>query len=196
MTTPVDRSGHGRRSAPGEAYPVQPRRWSLRARLIALVVATAAIALVAVNIVLPLVVRTAAIDAKDATLAAVISAISRSRVNAQDLSDLSNLAQLRGEIGWSTVSDSGISQVQVPTISDAGANPDLSDNMDWLLEAVTVPDSTDANKRYRAQGVPFRSPRATGTWSPGCRSAMSTRPSSASSWWNCWSRPGCWSCSG
>ncbi len=153
-----------------EAYPVQPRRWSLRARLIALVVATAAIALVAVNIVLPLVVRDAAIDAKDATLAAVITAVSRSRVNAQDLSDLSNLAQLRGEIGWSTVSESGISQVQVPTVSDAGANPDFSDNMDWLLEAVTVPDSSDANKRYRAQGVPVQvDARATVTWSPGCR---------------------------
>ena len=145
-----------------DAYPVQPRRWSLRARLIALVVATAAIALVAVNIVLPLVVRTAAIDAKDATLGAVISAISRSRVNAQDLSNLSNLAELRGEIGWSTISESGISQVQVPTISDAEANPDLSDNEDWLLEAVTVPDSTDANKRYRAQGVPFRSTQGDG----------------------------------
>ena len=73
-----------------------PRRWSLRARLIALVVATAAIALLAVNIALPLVVRDAAITAKDATLASVINAVSRSSVNAQDLSDLSNLAQLRG----------------------------------------------------------------------------------------------------
>ena len=126
----------------------------------------------------------------------MISAISRSRVNAQDLSDLSSLAQLRGEIGWSTVSESGISQVQVPTVSDAGANPDLSENTDWLAEAVTVPDSTDANKRYRAQGVPFSSTQ--GDRLPGrlgVAGATSTRPSSGSSWWNCWSPSACSCCS-
>ena len=80
----------------------------------------------------------------------------------QDLSDLSTLTQLRGEIGWSTVSDSGISQVQVPTVSDSGANPELSQNSDWLDEAVTVQDSTDPIKRYRAQGVPFTSPQGPG----------------------------------
>ena len=142
------------RPRPGQ-HPVPPRRWSLRARLIALVVATAAIALLAVNIALPLVVRDAAITAKDATLASVINAVSRSRVNAQDLSDLSNLAQLRGEIGWSTVSDAGISEVEVPTVSEPGANPDVSATMDWLTEAVTVRDSRDGDTRYRAQGVPF-----------------------------------------
>ena len=142
------------RPRPGQ-HPVPPRRWSLRARLIALVVATAAIALLAVNIALPLVVRDAAITAKDATLASVINAVSRSRVNAQDLSDLSNLAQLRGEIGWSTVSDAGISEVEVPTVSEPGANPDVSATTDWLTEAVTVQDSRDGDTRYRAQGVPF-----------------------------------------
>src|SRR4051794_30911912 len=140
------------RARPGQ-HPVPPRRWSLRARLIALVVATAAIALLAVNIALPLVVRDAAITAKDATLASVINAVSRSRVNAQDLSDLSNLAQLRGEIGWSTVSDAGISEVEVPTVSEPGANPDVSATTEWLTEAVTVRDSRDGDTRYRAQGV-------------------------------------------
>ena len=156
----------GQRSA---QHTVSPRRWSLRARLIALVVATAAIALVAVNIVLPLVVRNAAIAAKDATLAGVISAVSRSRVNAQVLSDLSSLTQLRGEIGWSTVSESGISEVQVPTVSDGRANPQLSDNAGWLTGPTTVPDSTDSEKRYRAQGVPFTSVEGSGylvAWMP------------------------------
>jgi len=76
-------------------------------------------------------------------------------VNVQDLSDLSNLAQLRGEIGWSTVSDAGISEVEVPTVSEPGANPDVSATTDWLTEAVTVQDSRDGDTRYRAQGVPF-----------------------------------------
>jgi len=142
----------GQRAA---VHPVAPRRWSLRARLIALVVATAAVALVAVNIVLPLVVRDAAIATKDATLTGVITAVSRdSRVTARMLTDLSSLAQLRGEIGWSSVSASGISQVQVPTVSDGTANPDLSDPA-WLTGAVTVPDASNSDQRYRARGFPI-----------------------------------------
>ncbi|MGS0685749.1 sensor histidine kinase [Nakamurella sp. GG22] len=132
---------------------VSHRRWSLRARLIALVVATAAVALVAVNIVLPLVVRDAAIAAKDATLTGVITTISRdSNVSARMLSDLSSLAQLRGEIGWSSVSGSGISLVEVPTVSDSTANPDVA-GIDWSTSGpVTVPDSSNPENRYRARG--------------------------------------------
>ncbi len=146
------RAGHrGHRPAPAQ---VSSRRWSLRARLIALVVATAAIALVAVNIVLPLVVRDAAIAAKDATLTGVITTASRDRtVSAGMLSNLSTLAQLRGEIGWSSVSGIGISQVQVPTVSDGDANPDLS-GVDWVNGPSTVPDSGNPDLRYRARGYP------------------------------------------
>ena len=132
---------------------VSHRRWSLRARLIALVVATAAVALVAVNIVLPLVVRDAAIAAKDATLTGVITTISRdSAVSPSMLSDLSSQAQLRGEIGWSSVSGSGISLVEVPTVSDSTANPDVT-GIDWSTSGpVTVPDSENPDVRYRARG--------------------------------------------
>ncbi len=138
---------------PGPAQ-VSPPRWSLRARLIALVVATAAIALVAVNIVLPLVVRDAAIAAKDATLTGVITTASRDfNVSARMLSNLSSLAQLRGEIGWSSVSETGISQVQVPTVSDAEANPDLS-GLEWVNRPSTVRDSSNPDLRYRARGYP------------------------------------------
>ncbi len=134
------------------AAAVPPRRWSLRARLIALVVATAAIALVAVNIVLPLVVRDAAIAAKDATLAGVITTAKRdNNITAQTLSNLSSLGQLRGEIGWSSVSGAGISLVQVPTVSDNSANPDLS-GVEWINGPTTVRDSTNPDRRYRARG--------------------------------------------
>jgi len=136
-------------------HPVPPRRWSLRARLIALVVATAAVALIAVDIVLPLVVRDAAIATKDATLTGVITAVKRdSRITAQMLSDLSSVAQLRGEIGWSSVSSSGISLVEVPTVSDGEANPDLTDTA-WLGDPATVTDSSNGDQRYRAQGFPI-----------------------------------------
>ena len=59
----------------------------------------------------------------------------------------------------------------MPTVSDAGANPDVSATMDWLTEAVTVRDSRDGDTRYRAQGVPFttQARRQPDTWSPGCR---------------------------
>ncbi|MET0863586.1 MAG: HAMP domain-containing sensor histidine kinase [Nakamurella sp.] len=135
-----------------EQYPVSHRRWSLRARLIALVVATAALALVAVDIALPLVVRDAAINEKDATLANALAAVNRSRVTADDLRQLSTTTTL-GEIGWSTVTISGISQVLVRPVSDQSANPDFTQDMDWLGAAATVPDSSDPEARYRAQGV-------------------------------------------
>jgi len=136
-----------------DQYPVSHRRWSLRARLIALVVATAALALVAVEIALPLVVRDAAINEKDATLANAIATVNRSRVSADDLRRVSAATTL-GEIGWSTVSDSGISQVLVRPASGAKANPDFTQDTDWLGAAATVPDSSNADTRYRAQGVP------------------------------------------
>jgi len=122
--------------------------------LIALVVTTAAIALVAINIVLPLVVRNGQLAAKDATLSGVITAVSRdSRISARMLSDLSSVTQLKGEIGWSTVSSSGISLVVVPTVSDATANPDLSGG-EWMNAAAAVPDSTKSDDRYLARGYP------------------------------------------
>jgi len=135
--------------------PMPPhRRWSLRARLIALVVAVAAVALIAVDIVLPLVVRDTQIAAKEATLAGVIATVSRDqRVTAQTLADLSEKAQLRGEIGWSTVSADGISVVQVPTASDAAANPQLT-GTDWIGAPATVHDAADSNQRYLARGFP------------------------------------------
>ncbi|MEP6562682.1 MAG: HAMP domain-containing sensor histidine kinase, partial [Nakamurella sp.] len=137
-----------------ELYPVSHRRWSLRARLIALVVATAALALVAVDIALPLVVRDAAINEKDATLAGAITAVNRSRVSPDDLRRLTSTTPTLGEIGWSAVTTSGISQVLVKPVSDDGANPDFSQNTDWLGAPATVPDSSDGDTWYRAQGVP------------------------------------------
>jgi len=141
---------------PRGPVPMTPhRRWSLRARLIALVVATAAIALVAVDIVLPLVVRDTQIAAKEVTLAGVISTVNQGgqRVTADTLANLSNLTQLRGEIGWSAVSKDGISVVLVPAVSNATANPQL-DGTDWNGAPATVGDAADNNQRYLARGFP------------------------------------------
>ena len=133
----------------------QPRRrWTLRARLIALVVATAAVALVAVDIVLPLVVRGAAISTKDATLAAAVTAAQQEYgpLTGQMLSDLTDGSQLKGEIGWSTITQSGITRVLAPAASDDNANPDLRGGQ-WLGQAATVPDASRGDVNYRALGA-------------------------------------------
>ena len=127
--------------------PMTPhRRWSLRARLIALVVAVAAVALIAVDIVLPLVVRDTQIAAKEVTLAGVIATVNRDSIMTQKtLADLSQKAQLRGEIGWSTVSADGISVVQVPTAGNAAANPQLTGTA-WVGAPATVYDADRARE--------------------------------------------------
>ena len=51
------------------------RRWSLRAKLTALVMVTAAIALAAVDILLPLNLRSSLLSTRDATLTAVVSSV-------------------------------------------------------------------------------------------------------------------------
>lgn len=129
------------------------RRWTLRARLIALVVATAAVALVAVDIVLPLVVRGAAITTKDATLAAATAAAKQKygALTSDFLADITSASGLKGEIGWSTITQSGISQVRQQAASDADANPDLLGG-EWLDEPATVPDASGDDIRYRALG--------------------------------------------
>jgi len=129
------------------------RRWTLRARLIALVVATAAVALVAVDIVLPLIMRDAAISTKDATLSAATAAAQKEygRLTGEILADLTSGSGLKGEVGWSTITQSGITQVLVQAASDEDANPDLT-SAEWLNAAATVGDATHGDLRYRAMG--------------------------------------------
>ena len=116
-------------------------------------VATAALALAAVNIVLPLTVRDAQIAAKDATLIGVVNTVAVDRrITAGVLAEVNNsLAQLRGEIGWSTVSPLGVSEVQVPILSRPNARPWLSERT-WLGEPATVRDASSATVHYRAVG--------------------------------------------
>ncbi len=67
------------------------------------------------------------------------------------LAEVSSLAQLRGEIGWSSVSPIGTSKVEVPILSRPDARPWLSDRT-WLGEPATVRDASSASVRYRALG--------------------------------------------
>ncbi|HEY5882352.1 MAG TPA: HAMP domain-containing sensor histidine kinase [Nakamurella sp.] len=143
----------GERPARRSPAKVGQRRWTLRARLIALVVATAAVALVAVDIVLPLVVRNEAINTKDATLSAANVAARQEygRLTGEILSDLTSGSGLKGEVGWSTMTQSGVTRVLLQAASDEDANPDLRLG-EWLNQAATVRDATNGDLRYRAMG--------------------------------------------
>lgn len=127
------------------------RRWTLRARLITLVVATAAVALVAVDIVLPLVVRSASVSSKDTTLgAANARAQQELTITNEAQATLNDSSGLKGEVGWSFVTPAGVSRVLVPPASDEEANPDLRGGT-WLNEPATVGSASTAS-RYRAMG--------------------------------------------
>ncbi|HEY7814146.1 MAG TPA: ATP-binding protein [Nakamurella sp.] len=139
-----------KRRGPG---PVPPRRWTLRARLIALVVATAAVALAAVDIVLPLVVRDATIATKDATLqAANDRALQELNLTREVQNTLGDDSGLKGEVGWSTITVTGLTKVVVAPASDEDANPDLSDGQ-WLGVGATVGSAAKDDRRYRAMGI-------------------------------------------
>jgi two-component system OmpR family sensor kinase len=133
------------------ALPVQRRRWGLQARLIALVLAVAALALIAVDVIVPLNVRAALIADRDAGLTSVVGSLPRS-INPDSLTQLTASNPLRGEIGWSIVSSSGMAQVIVHPPRDPAANPDLG-REPLSGTARTVGDSSGSAATYRVLAV-------------------------------------------
>ncbi len=126
----------------------QRRRWSLRARLTALVLAVAALALLAVDIVLPLNLKASLISSRDATLTGVINSVPKNRTfNLQTLISVSDANPLRGEIGWSIVSDEGVVK-SAPPPGNAGASPDIPE-IPPVTEAETVGDTSGGRATYR-----------------------------------------------
>src|SRR6476620_9057980 len=145
---PKERTGRRRPDPTGRPR----RRWTLRARLIALVVATAAVALVAVDIVVPLVVRSESINSKDVTLAAANARAKQGlTINDQPPAMLHDDSGLKGEVGWSFVTLGGVRRVLLEPASDEDANPDTSSGA-WLYEPTTVGSASHTDQRYRALG--------------------------------------------
>ncbi len=111
----------------GDGLTTPRRRWSLRAKLIGLVIAVAALALVVADVALPIVVRAALISSRDASLATVVARVPGSTLpNLQE--EFANSA-FRGEIGFTMVLSSGKTffggtasenQDTGPVISDTG----------------------------------------------------------------------------
>ncbi len=125
------------------------RRWGLRARLILLVLAVAALALVAVDIVVPLSVASSLLADRDATLnSAVQSARSHRSVSLDSLAALSTSNPLNGEIGWSIVGQTGIAKVILPAARDSPGNPAVGNNPP-TTDPATVGDGNGGRARYR-----------------------------------------------
>ena len=108
--------------------------------------ATAAVALVAVDIVVPLVVRSESINSKDVTLAAANARAKQGlTINDQSPATLNDDSGLKGEVGWSFVTLGGVSRVLLAPASDEQANPDMSSGA-WLDEP--------SHRRQRVQHRP------------------------------------------
>jgi two-component system OmpR family sensor kinase len=129
-------------------HPVRHRRFSLRARLIALVLLVVAAALVAVDVVIPLTTRSALIAGKDRTLTSVVDSLPGHMHLDQALAQVSQTNPLAGDIGWSQVTLSGAAKVlQVPA-GQPQANPAVGARPP-TGSPVTVGDADGSGGTYR-----------------------------------------------
>ncbi len=135
--------------------PVTGRRWSLRARLTALVLAVAAVALIAVDIVVPLSIRSSLLSDRDATLNSAIQSVANRPLSLESLAVMNNTANpLSGEIGWSTVSPEGTGKVIHKPVRDSGGNPSVGANPS-TTQPQTVGDSNGGDTKYRTLAIPL-----------------------------------------
>ena len=135
-----------------EGAPVR-RRWGLRVRLIALMLSVTAVALVAVDVIVPISVRSALIADRDRTLTSVISSLPQVRkINPTSLTAITQSNPLRGEIGWSVVNESGTGLVIVHPPRDPTGNPALGKDPTTTTPE-TVGDGSGSSAKYRALAV-------------------------------------------
>ncbi len=130
------------------------RRWSLRAKLTALVMVTAAIALAAVDVVLPLNLRSSLLSTRDATLTAVVSSVPKGHTfDLQTLLSVSTSNPLRGEVGWSIVSAEGTVKSAPPPTGTSSGTPDIPADP-TVDEPTTVGDASGGKAEYRILALP------------------------------------------
>jgi len=152
--------------------PVARRRWGLRARLIALVLAVAALALLAVDVILPLNVRAALIADRDLSLTSVVSSLPTNvQLTEPLLTEASSSNPLRGGIGWTVVYPSGYSKVIVrPPRQPVGSYPNVGKTPPTDTPE-TVGDAAGGRAQYRILARVTGDPRVEPTgylvaWSP------------------------------
>lgn len=134
-------------------HPPVRRRWSLSARLIALVLAVAALALIAVDVVIPLGVYGTMTATKKQTLTSALDNLESmgSGWLSEQLGAISSQTSLGGEIGWSVGFKGGKTQVVQAIPSDPAANPAVG----WYTSrtaAVQVGDVDQPHRAYLAIG--------------------------------------------
>ncbi|MDQ6658920.1 MAG: HAMP domain-containing histidine kinase [Actinomycetota bacterium] len=131
------------------------RRWSLRARLIALVLVVAALALAAVDVLLPMRLHSSLVDSRDAVLRDVIAGMNNRPPDPEVLRTLISTSPLRGEVGFTEVFVDGSAKVVLQVISDPDANPQVVANLS-TTSPVTVGDAGQSGSAgYRALAIPL-----------------------------------------
>ena len=133
---------------PSSLAPLR-RRWGLRVRLIALMLAVTAIALVAVDVILPLNVRSALIAERDRSLISAINNVPENTILSGPVLTDANLSNpLSGELGWTYVNSSGVGHVLVHPARDPDAYPAVGTAPEVGVPE-TVGDSTGGSAKYR-----------------------------------------------
>lgn len=136
--------------------PHPRRRLSLRARLIGLVLAVAAVALGAVDIVIPATTQPALIASKDQTLASVMAALRLPPGQIVALQSLSESNPLGGEIGWSAVAiGGGPAKVLVRPPGFGTANPAIGAAPSATRPETVRDQSSDVTYRILARANAF-----------------------------------------
>ncbi len=138
--------------------PARRRRWGLQGRLITLVVAVAAMALVAVDVIVPLNVRAALLADRDRSLTSVISSLPHALdITPSSLTEITQTNPLRGEIGWTVVSSSGLAKVIEPPPRNPSGNPAVGVEPPTTTPQ-TVGDGSGGIGRYRILAIKFLMP--------------------------------------
>ncbi len=137
----------------GELDPGRRRRFSLRARLIALVLAVVTAALIAVDVVIPPNVRSSLISSKEQTLGSVVNNLKSmgAGILSQQLGTASSQTPLGGQVGWSLGYSTGVTKVVQGIPSAASANPAVG----WTTSTtspVIVGDVDSDDPTYLALG--------------------------------------------
>ncbi|RIJ69787.1 sensor histidine kinase [Nakamurella silvestris] len=137
------------------------RRWSLRSRLMALILAATATMMVVVDIVLPTVVHGALLDERDATLRSVLAGLSPNI----DLAYLQRTVEnnpLRSGIGWTVFRPDSITSTQPEQGQDSGG-PAIPTSLPTSPETLAGDDGTGS---FRVLGRQMGPNLAVLVWTP------------------------------
>lgn len=133
----------------------QRHRWSIRAKLITLVVLGSAVGLSAVAIMLPVFLRSELLADRDTTLVGVLADLPKGEISLDAL--IQQDSPLQGGLGWSVVSPQGVARVYDTPARYSGANPAVGATPP-IGSPGTVGDVRNPDREYRIIGLPFYDP--------------------------------------